>query len=1641
MSTINLSKEVVSTSPITTSIFAFVSDETGILKQFVVTENASVHTLVEYARIFISEGKNGYFEWNDDDAMIIFGPNHISLVLEDMEPIDLFGLHGELQNSDETQPFNYSKVIESFTVVTDQMTNMIKKLNMDKIASDYTISLIEDILLLCDSLGSAKNIKDYTKAIISFIKMRTNQSITKHIKDLVSYFMSIFSPCLQNNDNPFSIFRVIFREWDKFKDTQICSKIRQFIVGILSFSLLEKYGIDFKSMGYSYLEEQALRRQNGNKLGFMWVVFDSITFICEQGYTIYKTGSLSCVYHSGKRPQLWAEQVEVLVHQSKTLSSPITTDKVKFQFLRDLDKSILEGRELVKSARVSNERKTLILTLNRILSVKERLDIDKVMSGMRKAPFSTLIIGSSSIGKSMFSEIVKVHFAKYFGLNTSEEFFYTLSPTDQFMSGFRSNVHTVSIDDIAYMNPNSAQGMDATIAAVIQLQNNIPYCTPQAELENKGKIPFLAQHLVATGNTENLNAHHYFSCTLAPRRRFPLILSLKLKKQYTKDMNFLDSSKVPTNDDGSYHDLWEIEVKKVVPAGTTGKLVNDAKVQSVHTFTDINDFLSYYMTEAENHRANQQVILKSCSKIRETELCGGCKRNLPACVCSTSDIDSGSDSDDSDGPHDWDNYENPELRAVLRTTLDGEEVQDFVLQNTEENRLIVYEADVLREMRETKVPEEKETWYEWFFDETPLHTFANSVSFWTFAYVAFWYVVLRIGPYIPLFAWLCEYFFGQQCFYHWTAKHLIKYGYGPVIMKRLTKRFKERHITPQRLKTIGLISAICASSFCVYKAINYVRKWHRNHAKDELQLDAGSILKNIKFGSRPEGEHNERENVWFNDKFELTRADVSKTSQSLNNLTPNEFGSYLGRNIVSLCYRFRDDDLPRKRMIRGLCIKGNIYVFNTHALPKVDVFEVEFIHAPSRVGISSNISIMLNRNSFKHIEGKDLSFIEIRSVPPKKDITEFIVTTTGGVFNGCYAQRNTDTIDFIELERVQLTKNIFVEPLNSTLDVATAIASPSTKNGDCGSVMIIKTAFGPQIAGIHTLGDGNRASCPLWKKDMINTFIMENFNKQFESNTPDLGKGQFQHVLGDLHRKSTFRYIDQGTADVMGSFSGWKAAPKTKVGPTFIQQNMLKRGYTLTHDKPVMSGWEPWRIGAKEYLQPNNKFDPEKIAHCASSFLEDIKTNLPVEEWKQIQVYDLATTVNGIAGLQYVDKMNRATSMGFPWRKPKTHFLTKVEPTVDAPDAVEFAPEILERVDNIISGYLAGKRACIVFVHTLKDEPKSFKKIALKETRVFMCGSTDLAIVARSHFLSIVRVMQRNKTVFESALGAVCQSTEWGDLRSYVTKFGEKQIVAGDYKFYDKKMSPQVIMAAFDILIGIAKYAGYSDESLTIMRGVAIDTSYPLGDFNGDLVQWYGGHASGETLTSVINSLVNGIYYRYTFILVTQKNASLFRSYCAFMYYGDDSIGSISPAISDIYNHTSIADAFKKIGITYTMAEKDAASVPLIDIRDTNFLKRSWRWDEDMKEYLCPLEHDSINKMLTVTVASTSVTPQEQSMSIIASAIREYFFYGKKIFLEKRKMFEEVIEEAKLSNYMEEWVLPTYEELCDTFYSHTKKRM
>jgi hypothetical protein len=127
-----------------------------------------------------------------------------------------------------------------------------------------------------------------------------------------------------------------------------------------------------------------------------------------------------------------------------------------------------------------------------------------------------------------------------------------------------------------------------------------------------------------------------------------------------------------------------------------------------------------------------------------------------------------------------------------------------------------------------------------------------------------------------------------------------------------------------------------------------------------------------------------------------------------------------------------------------------------------------------------------------------------------------------------------------------------------------------------------------------------------------------------------------------------------------------------------------------------------------------------------------------------------------------------------------------------------------------------------------------------------------------------------------------------------------------------------------------------------------------------------------------------------------------------------------------------------KDGVKYTMADKEAVSVPYISIGEVSFLKRTWHFDVDIGAYVCPLDHDSIEKSLMIGVTSKTITKDEQAVAVMSSAAREYFWYGKEIFMQKRSLFMRIIVELDLQMYVESADFPTWENLYDQFWNKKK---
>jgi hypothetical protein len=148
--------------------------------------------------------------------------------------------------------------------------------------------------------------------------------------------------------------------------------------------------------------------------------------------------------------------------------------------------------------------------------------------------------------------------------------------------------------------------------------------------------------------------------------------------------------------------------------------------------------------------------------------------------------------------------------------------------------------------------------------------------------------------------------------------------------------------------------------------------------------------------------------------------------------------------------------------------------------------------------------------------------------------------------------------------------------------------------------------------------------------------------------------------------------------------------------------------------------------------------------------------------------------------------------------------------------------------------------------------------------------------------------MSCNPLVSECAVGINAVGPEWDQLTRHIRRFGGDNILAGDYSKYDLTMSPQLMFAAFSVMIRLAKEVGYSDVCLMIMGHMATDVCYPVVAYNGDLVELLGSNPSGQNLTVYINSIVNSLLFRSGYFTLLDSSAPSFRSVVSLITYGDD---------------------------------------------------------------------------------------------------------------------------------------------------------
>ncbi|APG78916.1 hypothetical protein [Beihai picorna-like virus 45] len=1543
--------------------------------------------------------------------------------------------------------------------------------------ADYIINLLEGIALMGYQMSRANGKMDMLAAVMAFAKGQATGPLlnSERVNMLTSFLEKVFEetasdisvafgsetevPMQGGVGDALKSLRGLVDHYETVRDSKVMQKMHRFLMYALSLSLFEKVGITFDNFKYTTLEAEAIKRKFTAGPDFIHCLVDTLLFIAERGHQCMITGEVSAIFHSAGAYEDWYNRSSVIVRQSKLLSNPEPHGINIPKWIADLMELIEKGKAIGRHmATMDGLQKRVFLNMQASLEMAHSDYLTKRAAGAdRAAPFGVLVFGGSGIAKSAFTKALFYHFGKLTENPIEDEFRYVRNSNDEFWSGFQSYQWCVQLDDIAYLKPGTGQP-DPTVLEMLQVVNSVPFVPNQAELENKGRTPMRAQLVVATSNEKTLNAFHYFQCPLAIQRRLPYVITLEVKQEYARDGVFLDADLAPHVAEGEYPDFWVITVDRVVPEGA-----NTAKWETVGKFSDIYQFFDWFSAAALKFREQQQKVNTSDKAMQKMVLCKKCYR--------------------------------PQGRGVCETCFFGVEEQDA----------IPTQGLVSWFIGNWLTSSEFRTGFEYAvtaFSSCYAFLFARYVELFRYCmkgeggaaynrFVTLMYLTLSKAFGLEERAMMCFQFLcidsvadffarrvyrmslGEQTLVLRSAGHAVNNKIGffklfATVATAITAIYwciKGFNLFERKTgETINLV----ASKTGAYIVRNGLVPKERRHIYDECQRQqaagetawqswtnediewmarTGQLLPNKQggisstIGRAPENK-NEDQNVWYKDDFQCTSFDLPQSGQSMANFDNDRLLSVFERNLIS----FVAVNNGCRRTMKAVCLGGQFYMTNNHAFNDTGSIKVEVTCAPVTEGITQNMQFLLTQAEIFRIPEKDLAFFQIRALPPRKDITKFFAKEDmSGVSNGFYMQRNEQG-EIVEIEVFNCFKR---QQAIATLGMMTCwmgTAERPTQEGDCGSLLLLRKRSGIFLAGIHVGGVlCDVAALPVTMAEITSA---KNALQPYEiqSGAPmissESAKRNFEH---HLHPRSPFRFLQDGVATVYGSFAGFRTGGRSKVCKTLTHDLALAEGYEVKTAAPVMHGWAPWYNAAAETTNPVTDIDLGLLDKVKGEFIDEILERLDPKMLKEeLFVYDDLTAINGANGVRFVDKMNRATSMGCPWKKTKKDFLEKLPPTESCADPVTFTPEVMNRVQIIIQTYLLGIMAMPIFSGSLKDEALKLKKVLAKLTRVFCASPADWNIVVRKYYLSFVRLMQLNRFIFEASIGCVAQSQEWEDIREFLTRFGCDRLVAGDYKAFDKRMPPSVILAAFDIIIAICKKSGnYTEDDIKVMVGIAFDTAFPLVDFNGDLVQFCGSNPSGHPLTVVINSLVNSLYIRYAYATLNPKERSArdFKKNVALQTYGDDNVFGVKQGC-EWFNHTSVAGALADIGITYTMADKDAESVPYIHIDEVSFLKRVWRFDEDLQHYVCPLDEDSIAKMLTLHIPSKEDPVQKQTVDVLSTVTREYFWYGRETFEKKRAMCIRFATELGLMDiWVQQSTFPTWEQLAEQYAQSSARRL
>lgn len=309
-----------------------------------------------------------------------------------------------------------------------------------------------------------------------------------------------------------------------------------------------------------------------------------------------------------------------------------------------------------------------------------------------------------------------------------------------------------------------------------------------------------------------------------------------------------------------------------------------------------------------------------------------------------------------------------------------------------------------------------------------------------------------------------------------------------------------------------------------------------------------------------------------------------------------------------------------------------------------------------------------------------------------------------------------------------------------------------------------------------------------------------------------------------------------------------------------------------------------------------------------------------------------------IKGTDWLAGLNKDSSNGYKCKKLKSDY-------VDF-ETYSFKDDFKVELDIFEQGIKIGKPDWdkMVWVEALKDELRNCEKLG--EPRSFRVGTIYHQVLMKKHFGVLVEFLMKNRDSNGIMVG-INPLVEWPRMYENLKKC--KGVFAGDIAKWDGSMNNMVQDAIKSVIMELVG----DDLVVDFLLENAIRSLVAVQD---DVYFTTHSMPSGHYLTAILNSLVNRFYSAlwYASYHPNPTIENFFRDVVDYVY-GDDKLVGIRND-TEYLNAITMEEFFRNLGLGFTDALKNPISTPFQDLGEVTFLKRYFRYHNELGKIVCPLD-------------------------------------------------------------------------------------